>query len=323
MQIEEDMSFFIRRNKEKFVNRLKRGCFERYEKVSNCSSLLYVIEHINKLTGETLIKPSGFYRCKECVCPICNDLKMYNMRKEAIGIVKNMEKINAVFITLSPCRIKVEYIKDMIRFLRELFTRIKNSKFFSKRIKGYITSIEFGSVTSEKYIHVHLHAIISVSGSVKGRNFISNNEFSEFACDIFFKILEEEKFVPYLIDKSIEKYSLYIPDDKIQTNIQSITNKSTLEKKINYITKSKNLEYIILSLDIQSLKTFINKISNIKYITRGGIFSKKNSKQKLSTADFAAEDKNCYLLSREETQKYIKNNKDQFSLWGRADTFYS
>ena len=59
------MSFFIRRNKEKFVNRLKRGCFERYEKVSNCSSLLYVIEHINKLTGETLIKPSGFYRCKE------------------------------------------------------------------------------------------------------------------------------------------------------------------------------------------------------------------------------------------------------------------
>ena len=317
------MSFFIRRNKEKFVNRLKRGCFERYEKVSNCSSLLYVIEHINKLTGETLIKPSGFYRCKECVCPICNDLKMYNMRKEAIGIVKNMEKINAVFITLSPCRIKVEYIKDMIRFLRELFTRIKNSKFFSKRIKGYITSIEFGSVTSEKYIHVHLHAIISVSGSVKGRNFISNNEFSEFACDIFFKILEEEKFVPYLIDKSIEKYSLYIPDDKMQTNIQSITNKSTLEKKINYITKSKNLEYIILSLNINSLKTFINKIPNIKYITRGGIFSKKNSKQKLSTADFAAEDKNCYLLSREETQKYIKDNKDQFSLWGRADTFYS
>lgn len=317
------MSFFIRRNKEKFVNRLKRGCFERYEKVSNCSSLLYVIEHINKVTGETSIKPSGFYRCKECVCPICNDLKMYNMRKEAIGIVKNMEKINAVFITLSPCKIEIEYIKDMIRFLRKLFTRIKNSNFFSKRVKGYITSIEFGSVTSEKYIHVHLHAIISVSGSVKGRNFISNNEFSEFACDIFFKILEEEKFVPYLIDKSIEKYSLYIPDDKMQTNIQSITNKSTLEKKINYITKSKNLEYIILSLNINSLKTFINKIPNIKYITRGGIFSKKNSKQKLSTADFAAEDKNCYLLSREETQKYIKNNKDQFSLWGRADTFYS
>lgn len=323
MQIEEDMSFFIRRNKEKFVNRLKRGCFERYEKVSNCSSLLYVIEHINKLTGETLIKPSGFYRCKECVCPICNDLKMYNMRKEAIGIVKNMEKINAVFITLSPCRIKVEYIKDMIRFLRELFTRIKNSKFFSKRIKGYITSIEFGSVTSEKYIHVHLHAIISVSGSVKGRNFISNNEFSEFACDIFYNILEEEKFLPYSIDKLLSKNSDYKKDYEIQTNIQSITNKSTLEKKINYITKSKNLEYIILSLDIQSLKTFINKISNIKYITRGGIFSKKNSKQKLSTADFAAEDKNCYLLSREETQKYIKNNKDQFSLWGRADTFYS
>ncbi|WP_346665862.1 protein rep [uncultured Mailhella sp.] len=317
------MSFFIRRNKEKFVNRLKRGCFERYENVSNCSSLLYVIEHINKLTGETLIKPSGFYRCKECVCPICNDLKMYNMRKEAIGIVKNMEKINAVFITLSPCRIKVEYIKDMIRFLRELFTRIKNSKFFSKRIKGYITSIEFGSVTSEKYIHVHLHAIISVSGSVKGRNFISNNEFSEFACDIFYNILEEEKFLPYSIDKLLSKNSDYKKDYEIQTNIQSITNKSTLEKKINYITKSKNLEYIILSLDIQSLKTFINKISNIKYITRGGIFSKKNSKQKLSTADFAAEDKNCYLLSREETQKYIKNNKDQFSLWGRADTFYS
>ena len=317
------MSFFIRRNKEKFVNRLKRGCFERYEKVSNCSSLLYVIEHINKLTGETLIKPSGFYRCKECVCPICNDLKMYNMRKEAIGIVKNMEKINAVFITLSPCRIKVEYIKDMIRFLRELFTRIKNSKFFSKRIKGYITSIEFGSVTSEKYIHVHLHAIISVSGSVKGRNFISNNEFSEFACDIFYNILEEEKFLPYSIDELLSKNSDYKKDYEIQTNIQSITNKSTLEKKINYITKSKNLEYIILSLNINSLKTFINKISNIKYITRGGIFSKKNSKQKLSTADFAAEDKNCYLLSREETQKYIKNNKDQFSLWGRADTFYS
>lgn len=317
------MSFFIRRNKEKFVNRLKRGCFERYEKVSNCSSLLYVIEHINKLTGETLIKPSGFYRCKECVCPICNDLKMYNMRKEAIGIVKNMEKINAVFITLSPCRIEVKYIKDMIRFLRELFTRIKNSKFFSKRIKGYITSIEFGSVTSEKYIHVHLHAIISVSGSVKGRNFISNNEFSEFACDIFYNILEEEKFLPYSIDKLLSKNSDYKNDYEIQTNIQSITNKSTLEKKINYITKSKNLEYIILSLDIQSLKTFINKISNIKYITRGGIFSKKNSKQKLSTADFAAEDKNCYLLSREETQKYIKDNKDQFSLWGRADTFYS
>ena len=323
MQIEEDMSFFIRRNKEKFVNRLKRGCFERYEKVSNCSSLLYVIEHINKLTGETLIKPSGFYRCKECVCPICNDLKMYNMRKEAIGIVKSMEKINAVFITLSPCRIEVKYIKDMIRFLRELFKKIKNSKFFSKRVKGYITSIEFGSITSEKYIHVHLHAIISVSGSVKGRNFISNNEFSEFACDIFYNILEEEKFLPYSIDKLLSKNSDYKKDYEIQTNIQSITNKSTLEKKINYITKSKNLEYIILSLDIQSLKTFINKISNIKYITRGGIFSKKNSKQKLSTADFAAEDKNCYLLSREETQKYIKNNKDQFSLWGRADTFYS
>lgn len=317
------MRFFIRRNKEKFVNRLKRGCFERYEKVSNCSSLLYVIEHINKLTGETLIKPSGFYRCKECVCPICNDLKMYNMRKEAIGIVKNMEKINAVFITLSPCKIEVKYIKDMIRFLRELFTKIKNSKFFSKRIKGYITSIEFGSVTSEKYIHVHLHAIISVFGSVKGRNFISNNEFSEFVCDIFYNILEEEKFLPYSIDKILSKNCDYKKDYEIQTNIQSITNKSTLEKKINYITKSKNLEYIILSLDIQSLKTFINKIPNIKYITRGGIFSKKNSKQKLSTADFAAEDKNCYLLSREETQKYIKNNKEQFSLWGRADTFYS
>lgn len=317
------MRFFIRRNKEKFVNRLKRGCFERYEKVSNCSSLLYVIEHINKLTGETLIKPSGFYRCKECVCPICNDLKMYNMRKEAIGIVKNMEKINAVFITLSPCKIEVKYIKDMIRFLRELFTKIKNSKFFSKRIKGYITSIEFGSVTSEKYIHVHLHAIISVFGSVKGRNFISNNEFSEFACDIFYNILEEEKLLPYSIDKILSKNCDYKKDYEIQTNIQSITNKSILEKKINYITKSKNLEYIILSLDIQSLKTFINKIPNIKYITRGGIFSKKNSKQKLSTADFAAEDKNCYLLSREETQKYIKNNKDQFSLWGRADTFYS
>lgn len=317
------MNFFIRRNKEKVVNRLKRSCFERYEKVSNCSSLLYVIEHINKVTGETSIKPSGFYRCKECVCPICNDLKMYNMRKEAIGIVKNMEKINAVFITLSPCKIEVKYIKDMIRFIRELFTKIKNSKFFSKRVEGYITSIEFGSVTSEKYIHVHLHAIISVSGSVKGRNFISNNEFSEFACDIFYNILEEEKFLPYSINKILSKNCDYKKDYEIQTNIQSITNRSTLEKKINYITKSKNLEYIILSLDIQSLKTFINKIPNIKYITRGGIFSKKNSKQKLSTADFAAEDKNCYLLSREETQKYIKNNKDQFSLWGRADTFYS
>ena len=32
------------------------------------------------------------------------------MRKEAIGIVKNMEKINAVFITLSPCKIEVKYI---------------------------------------------------------------------------------------------------------------------------------------------------------------------------------------------------------------------
>lgn len=225
------MSFFIRRNKEKVVNRLKRGCFERYEKVSNCSSLLYVIEHINKLTGETLIKPSGFYRCKECVCPICNDLKMYNMRKEAIGIVKNMEKINAVFITLSPCRIEVKYIKDMIRFLRELFKKIKNSKFFSKRVKGYITSIEFGSVTSEKYIHVHLHSIISVSGSVKGRNFISNNEFSEFACDVFYNILEEEKFLPYSIDKLLSKNSDYKKDYELQTNIQSITNKSTLEKR--------------------------------------------------------------------------------------------
>lgn len=178
MQIEENMSLTIRSNKEGVIKSLEICCYERYEKISNYSSFLYIIESINKVTGKTTIRLSVFYIYKECVCLICSDLKMYNMRKDAMGIVKNVEKNNPVFITLSHCKIEVKYIKDMIRFLREFFTKVKNSKFFSKRVKGYITSIEFGRVTLEKYVYVHLHAIIS--GSVKGRNFISNNEFSVF-----------------------------------------------------------------------------------------------------------------------------------------------
>jgi len=71
----------------------KEVALKDIKRYQNYSSLLYVIEHINKVTGKTLIKLSGFYIYKECVCPICNDLKMYNMRKEAIDIVKNMEKL--------------------------------------------------------------------------------------------------------------------------------------------------------------------------------------------------------------------------------------
>ena len=66
---------------------------------------------------------------------------------------------------------------------------------------------------------------------MKGRNFISNNEFSEFACDVFYNILEEEKFLPYSIYKLLSKNSDYKKDYELQTNIQSITNKSTLEKR--------------------------------------------------------------------------------------------
>ena len=109
----------------------------------------------------------------------------------------------------------------------------------------------------------------------------------------------------------------------IQTNIQSITSISKIIQKVKYILKSKDLENIILSLSNRDLNSFISQIINMKYVTRGGIFSKNNTKHNISSADFAAEYKNCYLLNRLDTEKYIQKNKKKFILWKSADTFYS
>ena len=317
------MTFVIRKNSENLIDKLEKAGHFRRRFLENCSSFMYVINKINENTGEITQNPVGFYRCKDCMCPICSDIKLYKIKNDLISKIESMDTCNAIFFTISPKRVEIRYIKDLINVLRGTFTKIKNNKFFRNRISGYITCIEFGSITDKNYIHIHMHCVLSMSNSVKGRNFIKNTDFNSIVCDIFDSIAYKLKFTPYMVNKIIYEVSCeenYIP---VQTNIQSITSISKIIQKMKYILKSKDLENLILSLNRRSLTSFISQIVNMKYVTRGGIFSKSNTKHNISSADFAAEYKNCYLLNRLDTEKYIQKNKEKFLLWKSADTFYS
>ncbi len=317
------MAFVIRNNSEEIIDKLEKCGHLRRRFLENCSSFMYVFDKINENTGEITRNPVGFYRCKDYMCPICNDIKLYKIKKDLISKIEKMDICNAIFFTISPIKVEARYIKDSIKVLRETFTKIKNNKFFRNRISGYVTCIEFGRINDKNYVHIHMHCVLAMSNSVKGRNFIKNNDFNNMVCDIFNIVAKNYKVIPYIVNKAL--YDVGLKDNyvHIQTNIQSITSISKIIQKVKYILKSKDLENIILSLSNRDLNSFISQIINMKYVTRGGIFSKNNTKHNISSADFAAEYKNCYLLNRLDTEKYIQKNKKKFILWKSADTFYS
>ena len=91
------MAFVIRKNSENLIDKLETSGYLRRRFLENCSSFMYVINKINENTGEITQKPVGFYRCKDCMCPICSDIKLYKIKNDLISKIESMDTCNVIF----------------------------------------------------------------------------------------------------------------------------------------------------------------------------------------------------------------------------------
>lgn len=290
------------KNSMKVIEKLRRINYKNHSLVEQCSQLLYVEYILDKLTHNKILKPIVFFRCNNSMCPICNHIKFYKLRKDIEKNFTNASEYNYIFITISPCKIRPKFIREMAGLLKTTFQRVK--KKLPQKEEGYITFLEFGAV-SQDYVHLHLHAVIAYSGSVKGRNFITDSRFRLLVNEEFSKLIESKQDVEYVYDNT-------------DTNIQSIENDSEkVFKKIYYILKEKGIEEIILKLSHTSLADFISSCKGLKLFSRTGIFAKLKS---CKIVDDNIDLSERYILSSEESIKYINDHPQEFFRFTRRKT---
>ncbi|WGM04107.1 protein rep [Arsenophonus nasoniae] len=139
------------------------------ERISSCADILKYYPHIDKETGEFLIKLIEVYFCHCRHCPVCDGRRslrhMAMFRKSLPKILNDYPKARWVFMTLTVPNVPIDSLRDELKLMNLAWHRFVKRKEF-KPVKGWIRKTEVTCEAKRKgYAHPHFHCLLMVSPS--------------------------------------------------------------------------------------------------------------------------------------------------------------
>lgn len=219
---------------------------KKANRIEECSSRTFVEEQVDYTTGEINRKTVGRHRCHSSLCPICRQQKANYERFVAYNILPDITKeykVLSITITMESC--SLNQTREQIRKLHKVFTRLKQDKHFKKYIHGYANRIEWGSISEEGKINLHLHGLLFVRGSICGRSWVSSLKVSDL----------------------VQRYGDldYTP----KCEIHKVGN-NNIQKTLNYIVKPQEI-------DIRFIKELDKQLSKSRLFSFGGIYKENRN----------------------------------------------
>lgn len=153
-------------------------------RINSCADILKYYPHIDKETGEFLIKLIEVYFCHCRHCPVCDGRRslrhMAMFRKSLPKILNDYPKTRWVFMTLTVPNILIESLRDELKLMSKAWDRFVKRKEF-KQVKGWIRKTEVTCEGKRKnYAHPHFHCLLMVTPSwFDGKHYTKQSRWSE------------------------------------------------------------------------------------------------------------------------------------------------
>uniref|UniRef100_UPI003F753C9D protein rep n=1 Tax=Staphylococcus gallinarum TaxID=1293 RepID=UPI003F753C9D len=135
-----------------------------FERIKECNTFLFMVA--DKTMGKTKLHRSN--NCDNRFCPICAWKKS---RKNALKIsvlmqyLREEEKKDFVFLTLTAPNVKAEELDDEIKHYNKSFQRLMQRKEVKSAVKGYVRKLEVTYNKERDDYHPHFHVILAVNKS--------------------------------------------------------------------------------------------------------------------------------------------------------------
>lgn len=135
-----------------------------FERIKECNTFLFMVA--DKTMEKTKLHRSN--NCDNRFCPICAWKKS---RKNALKIsvlmqyLREEEKKDFVFLTLTAPNVKAEELNDEIKHYNKSFQRLMQRKEVKSAVKGYVRKLEVTYNKERDDYHPHFHVILAVNKS--------------------------------------------------------------------------------------------------------------------------------------------------------------
>lgn len=135
-----------------------------FERIKECNTFLFMVA--DKTMEKTKLHRSN--NCDNRFCPICAWKKS---RKNALKIsvlmqyLREEEKKEFVFLTLTAPNIKADELDDEIKHYNKSFQRLMQRKEVKSVVKGYVRKLEVTYNKERDDYHPHFHVILAVNKS--------------------------------------------------------------------------------------------------------------------------------------------------------------
>lgn len=248
--------------------------FKKAQRVEDCSTKTFIAENFNEETGEVTRSKVGAMRCHCGFCPICAETKTRYERYIAYQILpKILDTYKTLSMTITLEAGHISKAREQIAKLHEIFIKLVRSKWFKPFIHGYISHIEWSQIEDD-HINLHLHAVLFVSGSILGRQWVSSLKLGDL----------------------IQQYGDldYYPICKI-----SKVGTTNTSKTVNYILKKQDIE-------LDYVKILDEQLKHTRLFSYGGIYKHKRREfiDKLKKENKPNKDNNIILYSIDTDKAY-------------------
>jgi plasmid rolling circle replication initiator protein Rep len=163
--------------------------FEAFDKkvfktFNDCGSFLWFGKYQHRKTGDVKKHLDAANFCKNRFCPVCNwrkSRKMFKQTYDALQLVRGENpSYRYLFVTLTMKNPPVERTKTALKSMNEAWSRLMSLKRIKTVVKGFVRSTEFTVQKSDSdFVHPHFHAILIVSASYFGVNYIRQSELTD------------------------------------------------------------------------------------------------------------------------------------------------
>ena len=166
-------------------------------------------------TNKNKIKLIYANSCRVRLCPSCawrRSMKYYKENKEIFDKIKD-KRLKYIFLTVTVKNCKPSELSEALTKITEGYHRLMKYKEVKEAVKGSIRSIEITYNSKDNTFHPHIHAILAVGASYFGRNYISQDKWSDYwakACNIDYIPITDIRAFKQKTAKSIAEISKYV-----------------------------------------------------------------------------------------------------------------
>ena len=242
---------------------------KRFQRIMNCSCGNGT-EKLNTETGELQFFTST---CKDGLCPFCNEKKTDKEQAIMYRIVPKMiDSYYFCFITINYPSVSIYEMNATVKKLHKIYSSILTERKLKKIIKGSVSHIQYGNISMDAKINLHLHAVIIYDKSMDfNENYIKDvvNQNSDCIIEnIYIKFLANDiDKIQKTINYTLKPLVFFRYKYQIQKYLTIIDSQ---RKKLRFYSFS-GIYKIYRKKEIDM---YIKKKSKIRYLVEKGIYQK-------------------------------------------------